>query len=348
MSFLRNAWYVAGWSDDVKTRALFHRRLLDEEVVFFRKGDGTPAALHDLCPHRFIPLHMGKLDDDVIQCCYHGLKFDCTGRCVHNPHGDGKIPAAAKVRSYPVQDRHGILWIWMGEQPADPSKIPDYSMLDAESGFQTTRGAVKMECNYVLMGENLLDLSHVPFLHAGLLGTPEMVASQPRVREEGGHLYVDRTVENCSVPKVFDMVFRNDGQKVDSWMNMRWTAPSCYLLDVGVKAPGGERETAGWFYGVHLLTPETASTTHYHFASARPPGAVIDPDMDAELARCRRIAFADQDKPIVDEQQRIVGDRDLWSMKPVLLPIDAGPVRMRRTVEQLVAREQGAAAEAGR
>lgn len=343
MNFLRNAWYVACWSEDVAPGQLFNRTLLGEEIVFFRRSDGSPAALQDRCPHRFIPLHLGHLDGDVLRCCYHGLEFDCTGKCVKNPHGDGKIPAAAKVRSYPVVDRHRMLWIWMGDREADPQTIPDYRMLDADSGFSITKGAVHIEANYILMGENLLDLSHVPFLHDGLIGSPQMVSTLPIVRDEGGALHVIREMPNVDVPSVFDMLYRQDGKTVDAWQNMAWMAPSCYLLDAGVKEPGGEREVMGWYYGIHLLTPETNSTTHYHFASARPPGSVSDPATDEELARLRRIAFADQDKPIVDAQQRVIGDRSFWDLKPVLLAVDAGPVRMRRTIEKLIKDEQGAA-----
>lgn len=340
MPFLRNAWYVACWSGEVPPNQMFHRKLLGDDVVMYRKADGTPVALHDRCPHRFIPLHLGQLQDDVIECCYHGLKFDCSGRCVHNPHGDGKIPAAAKVRSYPVVERHGILWIWMGEQEADAGRIPDYSMLDAEQGYHVTRGGIHLDANYILMGENLLDLSHVAYLHDGLIGSKQMVATLPNVREAGGVLYVDREMPSVDVPAVFDMLFRQDGQPVDAWQNMQWRAPGCYLLDAGVKAPGQPREVMGWYYGIHLLTPETETATHYHFASARPPGSVSDAATDAELARLRRIAFADQDKPIVDAQQQVVGTQDLWALNPVLLAVDAGPVRMRRTMERLIREEQ--------
>lgn len=343
MTFLRNAWYVACWSEDIRPGELFHRKLLAEDVVFYRKADGTAVALFDRCPHRFIPLHLGHLQGDTIECCYHGLQFDCTGRCVKNPHGDGKIPAAAKVRSYPVAERHGIVWIWMGDREADAALIPDYSMLDAGSGFHITKGGINIGANYVLMGENLLDLSHVAYLHKGLLGTEQMLETLPVIHERDGALHVDRNMPNVDVPAVFDMLFRQDGKPVDAWQNMRWTAPGCYLLDAGVKAPGGEREVQGWYYGIHLLTPETASTTHYHFASARPPGSVFDAETDAELARLRRIAFADQDKPIVDAQQQVVGDQDFWTMKPVLLAIDAGPVRMRRTIDGLIKAEREAA-----
>jgi len=339
MAFLRNAWYVACWSDDVQQSQLFHRKLLDEDVVFFRKNDGIPVALFDRCPHRFIPLHLGHLKDGVIECCYHGLQFDCTGRCIKNPHGDGKIPAAAKVRSYPVTDRHGLLWIWMGDREADPKTIPDYSMLDAGSGFHLTKGQVHIDANYILMGENLLDLSHVAYLHDGLIGSAQMVDTLPSIREENEVLHVDREMPNVDVPAVFDMLFRQDGKPVDAWQNISWKAPGCFLLDAGVKALGGKREVMGWYYGIHLLTPETRSTTHYHFASARPPGSISDAATDAELARLRQIAFAEQDKPIVDAQQRAVGDKDFGAMHPVLLAIDAGPVRMRRTLERLIKQE---------
>ncbi|BEP38585.1 aromatic ring-hydroxylating dioxygenase subunit alpha (plasmid) [Variovorax sp. V59] len=339
MAFLKNAWYVASWSDALKPGELLPRKILGEDVLLLRDSKGQVAAMQDRCPHRFIPLHMGRIVEDTVECCYHGLRFDCSGRCVLNPHGDGKIPAAARVRTYPLVERHSIVWIWMGDQEANPERIPDYGVLDSDSGFMTTRGDILMQSNYILMGENLLDLSHVAFLHKGLLGSDQMVKTLPSVREESGHLHVDRLMKDVDVPSVFNMIFRNDGKPVDAWQNMRWTPPSCYLLDVGVTAPGHSRDDGAWFFGIHLLTPETESTTHYHFASARPPGSVVDPDLDAELARCRRIAFADQDKPVVEAQQRVVGTQEFWSMKPVLLPVDAGPVRMRRSMERLIAEE---------
>ncbi|WP_175684641.1 aromatic ring-hydroxylating dioxygenase subunit alpha [Burkholderia anthina] len=340
MSYLRNAWYVACWSDEVKQGEMLSRTLLGEPVVFYRLTDGTPVALQDRCPHRFIPLHLGTIKNDAIECCYHGLQFDCTGACVKNPHGDGKIPSAARVRKYPVADRHGMLWIWMGDDKEDPSLITDYSVLDEQSGYKTSRGKIMIDANYELVAENLLDLSHAPFLHEGLLGTPEMVAAAPVVREEGNTLHVDRWMPNVSVPATFDMVFRCDGKKVDNWQNMIWYPPACFILDVGVHAPGESRDRGAWFYGIHILTPETDRTTHYHFAAAYPPGSpVIDAETNARLGEMRRIAFEEQDKPILNAQQAAIGDQDFWSMKPVLLNVDAGPVRMRRKLAQLIEQE---------
>jgi len=130
MEFLRNAWYVAAWSEELSERALLARTLLEEPVVLFRTRDGTPAALFDRCPHRFAPLSRGKLRDDSIQCGYHGLCFDRTGACSHNPYNPGHAPPRARVRGYPLLERQGIVWIWMGDPDrVDTSLAPDFRIL---------------------------------------------------------------------------------------------------------------------------------------------------------------------------------------------------------------------------
>ncbi len=351
MAFIKNAWYVACWSDDVKEGELFHRKLLDEPVVFYRKQNGEVAALQDRCPHRFVPLHLGKIVNDGVQCAYHGLEFDCTGQCVKNPHGEGKIPAAAKVKSYPVADRHRMIWIWMGDEAADPAKIPDYSVLDEGSGYGTSFGHLNIPAHYELMGENLLDLSHITYVHDGYLGSPEQVGADQELVEDGENLQCNRWMPNISVPGIFDMLYRRDGKPVDMWTNMRWIPPSCFLLDTGVHEVGGKREDHGWYYGVHILTPETEKTTHYHFAAAMPAGTNLPPEADKTFREMRRFAFEMQDLPMIDAQQAAIGDSDFWAMKPVLLSIDAGPVRMRRSIERMLKEEAqrsaGKAAEPG-
>jgi len=260
---------------------------------------------------------------------------------VKNPHGDGKIPAAAKVRSYPVEDKNGMLWIWMGDKEADASLIPDYSMLEPTSGYLiSTGGYIHINANYELMGENLLDLSHITYLHDGLLGSPEQVGAEQVVKEEGNHIICNRWMPNISVPGIFDMLYKRDGGQVDMWTNMRWIPPSNFILDSGVQAPGAQREDRGWYYGVHILTPENERTTHYHFAAAMPSGTNLSSEEATKFAEMRRYAFLEQDKPILDAQQAALGEADFWEMKPVLLSIDAGPVRMRRALERLLKAEQ--------
>src|SRR5258705_10760166 len=118
-SFLRNTWYVAAWADEVEPGQLLARRLLDQPIVLFRDAEGRPRALTDRCPHRFVPLSMGRLIEggNVIRCGYHGLRFDGDGRCVLNPQG-GSPPPRARVRSFPAVERYSALWIWMGDGEA--------------------------------------------------------------------------------------------------------------------------------------------------------------------------------------------------------------------------------------
>lgn len=339
MAYIKNAWYVACWDNEVKAGEMFHRRLLDELVVFYRRQDGTVVALQDRCPHRFVPLHMGRLVNDSIECGYHGLRFDCTGKCVLNPHGDGKIPAAAKVRQYPTLERYGMVWIWMGDGQPNADKLPDYGVLESTGDFSTTRGYIQIESNYELMAENLLDLSHITYLHDGYLGSPEQIGADQQLTEKGGTISCNRWMPNISVPKIFDMVYRRDGKPVDMWTNMTWMPPSCFLLDSGVHEVNGQRTDHGWYYGIHILTPETEKTTHYHFAAAMPPGTRLSSEEAKTFASLRRFAFESQDKPMLDAQQHAIGDNNFWDMKPVLLTVDAGPVRMRRQIERLIKEE---------
>ena len=132
---------VAGFADEVAPGAMLARTLLDEPVVFFRDGAGTVKALADRCTHRFAPLSMGKLCDGVVQCPYHGMRFDGSGACVHNPHGDGSVPKASKLKSYAVVERDGLLWWWAGEDDAaDAALIPDYGAITSAPADATLRG----------------------------------------------------------------------------------------------------------------------------------------------------------------------------------------------------------------
>jgi phenylpropionate dioxygenase-like ring-hydroxylating dioxygenase large terminal subunit len=123
--FLRNIWYPIMWSSDLEAGALVNRVALEEPIVFFRKADGTPAAIADVCAHRFAPLHLGTLcEGDRVRCGYHGLEFDATGACARNPYGEGRIPAGSSIRAYPLIERHKIIWLWMGMRRPDPALIP--------------------------------------------------------------------------------------------------------------------------------------------------------------------------------------------------------------------------------
>ncbi len=166
MTFVRNAWYAAGWSHELKGTALLPRKILNEPVVLFRGPGGAAVALVDRCPHRFVPLHKGTLKDGVLECGYHGLCFDATGSCVFNPHGDHVIPKAARVKNYRLAERDGIIWMWMGDPAlADEGKIRPFPQFGGNSRFSCVYGYLHVEANYQLISDNLLDLTHGQYLH---------------------------------------------------------------------------------------------------------------------------------------------------------------------------------------
>ena len=163
--YLRNCWYVAGWSKDY-TQGLKAQMLLGENVVFYRKSDGTPVALEDACPHRKLPLSMGQSENDHVVCGYHGLTFDCTGSCIDSPTQRGMTPRRAVVKSYPVVDRYRLLWIWMGDPAkANPNEIYEIENFDNPDWGYTDGGMLPIACNYLWVVDNLLDPSHVAWVH---------------------------------------------------------------------------------------------------------------------------------------------------------------------------------------
>ena len=163
--YLRNCWYVAGWSEDYG-RILKPEKYLGENIVIYRKQDGTPAALENACPHRKVPLSNGTLTEDNIICAYHGLTFNDKGQCIDSPTQRGMTPRRAVVRSYPIIDKYRLLWIWMGDpELADPDKIFPIDNFENPMWGSTDGGVLDIKCNYLWVCDNLLDPSHVAWVH---------------------------------------------------------------------------------------------------------------------------------------------------------------------------------------
>ncbi len=342
MPYLQNAWYVALWGDDLPPGAIQSRRILDVPLAIYRGHDGRLSALTNACPHRFAPLSEGKvLADGTLQCPYHGLQFDGTGQCVRNPHGAGLIPRAAQVRAFTVHEKDGIVWIWMGAQTPDIAKIPAYPMLGEPGRPRSKKDWLRINSSYELIIENLLDLSHVSFLHDGILGNSETVTAKIKVHHEGDVIRVDREMTDVTSPGLFDLLYRRDAGKVDMWTNITWTAPATLVNDAGVVDVGKPKSDGTGIFGHHFLTPETAHTTLYHFCAVmqNPLPHAADDDVRRQLTDLRRKAFDEQDKMIIDAQQRALLDPAIDTQKPVMLEIDAGPMRFRRHLEKLIADE---------
>jgi len=342
MSFLRNAWYVAAWENEIAPGALFHRTLLDEPVVLYRTCAGEIVALADRCPHRFMPLHHGKLTNDVIQCAYHGLSFGPTGQCVKSPHGDGRIPRGATVRRYPAVLRHRAVWIWPGQPDrADPAQIPDYSFLTAAHPNATFTGYLPTACNFQLATDNIMDLTHADYIHVGTLDTQGASSrTRPQIRQENSTVFCDWWLPGSHCMGVFapHLNLSAENEPVDQWLELRWEPAASMLLRAGVTRAGRPREEGLDNLAVHIMTPETESTTHYFFGSARsfrPEDAALNEQIRTGVTA----AFAYQDKPVLEAQQRSIGAQNLLRLKPVALPGDAGALRVRRVHDDLLAAE---------
>lgn len=339
--FVRNAWYVAAWDHEV-TRSLKRRIILDEPVLLFRKDDGTAVALEDRCCHRQAPLSMGKLVGNVVHCPYHGLQFDPTGKCVKVPSQE-KIPPNARVKAYPVVERYHWLWIWMGDPAkADPALIEDFHFLD-DPAWRFGGNYLHVESNYLLLVENLLDTTHLPFLHPDTLGTDAFARSEFEVSREGDRITVARWLMN-EPPAPFHKQMGEfpDGMKVDRWQITHYGPPSFIKLDVGSAPAGaGARTTAErgkrWMnmWNLNAITPETEKTAHYFFAQAYnfKLGERWISDM---LAKQIRDIFL-QDMAMVKAQQQ---NMDLGPSPVVNLGQDKAWVAMRGIVDRLIKEEQ--------
>lgn len=342
--FLRNTWYMVGWAGEIDA-GMLARRIADTPVVLYRREDGTPVALHDRCPHRFAPLSLGRVTGDAIECGYHGLRFDGTGKCVGNPHGDGKIPQAAQVRTFPVVEKYTLLWIWLGEPSrADASQIPDFSFLE-DPARRRVDGYLHVRANYQLETDNLLDLSHTQFVHANFHFSEAILKGKHEVVQSGNTVHSNLWCPNgAPSPWFAKRIPGYDGRSpVDQWMDMRWDPPCVLRLDTGITPAGRPREEGGQSFTAHILTPETETTTHYFFAHSR-NFRTDDAEMDEAIAHWQRVGFGEQDKPMLEAVQRAMGTADLMSLKPILLPIDTAAVRARRIVKRLLDAEQQAGA----
>lgn len=342
--FLRNAWYVAAWGEELAEGKLVARTILGEKIVLYRGADGKPVALADRCPHRFAPLSMGRIvEGGRLQCIYHGLEFGSDGVCAHNPHGDKRIPSRARVKSYPTVDRHLAVWIWMGDTPADPARIPDFSVLDNVPPMHLTKpDQIIVKANYELIVDNLLDDSHTCFVHEGILGNADTIANDAPIEVVGDEVFVSRHAHNAAPPSMFTPMWPGCPDRVDKFTTFRWMAP-CYLtLFTGICAPATPRESGTGYHGIHMLTPETHDSTHYFFTAARwgvKTDAAADPAERERIARMRRFAFQEQDAPVIEQQMRVL-DNASGDLVPVVLNTDAGPVRYKRILERLLADEQ--------
>lgn len=309
--------------------------------MLYRTRTGTAVALGDKCPHRFAPLHKGVVKGDCLECPYHGLQFGSNGECMFNPHRDHKIPSAAKARSYPLVERDGILWVWPGDVSlADTSSIPDLSAFFGHGKLPVISGSYTVEAHFEIVLDNLLDLSHAPYLHPTTLADPESINNlRFEMKQERDSVWAFHYIPDSKPSPQFLPFWKSDSPIGDSHAHMRWDPPSNLQLDVGVTACGRPDEEGLWIHMAHLLTPVDDSRTLYYWLAAR--NFVTDDDaVSAHMRAQINHAFTAEDEPMMEAVSDYMGSADLLGLKPVLLPGDAAGIRARRILQQLRARER--------
>ena len=342
MTYLKDAWYAAAWDHEVTSEGKpLARTILDQPVVFYRDAAANPIALADRCPHRFAPLSRGKVVDGLIECGYHGLRFGSAGVCVHNPHGP--IPKAARVASFPLLERFGLVWIWMGEPAgADAGKLPDFSVIAGDDQHAVVRGYLHVRANYELVTDNLLDLSHAAYLHP-FLGNPDSSErNRFEMKQTGNTVWAYNTMPGEPLTKLFKMMWTSPSEVGDRRAHMRWDPPANLLLDVGFTECGRPESEGPAMPSAHLLTPETERTTHYFWAAARNRG-LDNAELGEKIRAGMDSAFRLEDEPMIVECQDRMGQVDLMSLQPVMLPTDVAAVRARRVLAGLIGAENASA-----
>lgn len=343
MAFLRNTWYCAGWASELATDTLLSRKLLGEPVLLYRQQDGTAVAIGNRCPHRFAPLHLGRKVGDGVACPYHGLVFSPTGECVDNPHGDGSIPKAAKVPRYPLVERWEALWIWMGdEDKADPALIPDLMEGSRRPGWAFVTGYLDVPVHYEMVADNLLDLSHVPYLHPFLTpqqALPPEFRVERDLRQDGDTVWSMHCNLNSPITPLLGMLWEDAPPLIEGYFDMRWTPPSNLLMIAGAAKLGSQRQEGAAIPMAHLLTPADEHSTHYFWSQARNK-KIDSPEVDEQVRIGISNAFENEDEAMLLECYKLMGTSDLMSLKPVLLPGDGPALRARRILAARIEAEQ--------
>lgn len=329
-----NAWYPLTWSCNV-SRSLSSHRLLGSDIVVYRKEDGAPVALDDMCPHRFAPLSLGKLKDDAIECIYHGMTFGPGGACIRIP-GQSVIPANARVPSYTLHEKMGLIWIWPGDADrADPSLIFDLPQYGKPGWHHSEGDALRFNANYLNLADNLCDPAHVNFVHLATLGNSagEEVAVQHEFREDG--ISVWRWIKN-SPPIPLVAKYGDFKGNVDRWQYYDYVAPCTAVIDFGaadvdaIESPD-QRDKGMRMFALHFITPVDDHACIDHWMHVR-NFALDDSITDQKLNNDLRVAY-NEDKVVLERIDEV--ERARPHAKKIRLAIDAAPQRMRKIVERM-------------
>ena len=343
-TFLRDYWYVGAWSDEVSGKPLA-RTILGDSIVFYRSAMGKVVALEDRCAHRRLPLSMGTVIGDTIQCSYHGLVYDCAGKCIKIP-GQDSVPANARVRSYPVIERNRFVSIWMGDPAvAGNSAAMSFPRLN-DPGWAHSKVRLEVGANYLLIIDNLLDLSHVAYVHNSTIGNaPVAENAAVKTSATNGTVRITREMVNVPAARTYAEFGPYKGL-FDRWQLSEYAPPGYFLINNGCAAAnsgnGDDSRLAGpgeWGFQVyHCITPQAERRTHQFWAIAYDNATVAAKNWP-EFNRQHHQVIA-EDVAIYEAQQRALdgcGDgvcaEDVRSS--IVIHADAGLLQARRMLARL-------------
>ena len=342
--FLRDCWYVAGWTHEVDADRLFQRTICEKPIVFWRDRAGTLHAFDDRCCHRGAPLSCGRHEGDHLRCLYHGFLYDGRGVCVEIP-GQARVPDKAMVRRYATVERHRWIWLWLGDaNDADPSLIPDTHWLDDPDWACTPPGYLHYDVDYRLIADNLLDFSHLSYVHPTTLGGSEAYAQLRSTIEpiDRGLRITRWFMDHPPAPFVAKLLeAKGMHGNVDRWNNYDFVLPSILVMDSGFAPAGsgaerGQRERAIQFRHCQAVTAETRNSSHYFFAQPR--------DFDRDNPEVDRALFASVVKAFEEDRAIITAQAESIARDPSFVPLpcalDSALGQFRRLVERQLANER--------
>jgi phenylpropionate dioxygenase-like ring-hydroxylating dioxygenase large terminal subunit len=329
----RNAWYMAGWDDDLAPGALRAVRILGEPLVLFRAG-GEIAAFEDRCPHRAAPLSLGRCEGETLRCMYHGVRFAADGSCVEVP-GQDTLPPQLKVRTYPALERHSALWVWMGDPArANEAAIPPF-VGHRDPAWALGTGRVDYDAPARLIHDNLLDLTHISYVHAESFAGGSQASADGWL---GAHVDTrshDRgvTVERCMGGMPPNPAGGGGAtESADVWSCYDFLIPGVFIQTTERYPPGtmdaaapARCPEANQFstFTCQAVTPLTADTTSYFWAFGPQRAHTGRKDFFVALGEK---AFA-EDKRMIEAQWRTMqatGTRVMpLAMDKALLKYDA-------------------------
>ena len=305
--------------------------------------------MEDRCCHRFAPLSKGRIEGDCIRCMYHGLKFDSDGKCIQIP-GQERIPPTLKVKSYPVEERGRLIWIWMGDPAlADPELIVDYPPL-SDPAWRGEPAYLHYDANWLLIVDNLADFAHLAFVHTNTLGGSEEYAYKTKpvaVEKLDDGFRVERWHMDSEAPPFHKKVIPDKDARVDRRNIARMLTPGIFLMETmfapaGGGAERGNLEGAREYRNCQYMTPETTRTTHF-FWNYLHNFDLDDPTIALSL-RDSLIEGFHEDKAFIEAQQVLLDREPDFRLRAILA--DAALSHFRLTLQKKIQAEAQSASPA--